>query len=88
MNEATELTCRELVELVTEYLEGTLTPPDRMRFEEHIAVCEGCSTYVDQMRKTIELTGALTEESLSAAAKRSLLEAFRQWRRGPGAAGG
>ncbi|MDQ5874162.1 MAG: zf-HC2 domain-containing protein, partial [Actinomycetota bacterium] len=50
MDALEELTCRELVELVTDYLEGGLTPEDRMRFEEHLLICEGCSAYVDQVR--------------------------------------
>ena len=57
----TELTCQELVELVTGYLEGVLTPEDRARFERHLSLCPGCVTYVDQFRETISLTGALRE---------------------------
>jgi len=80
MTEDQTLTCQELVELVTSYLEGTLPAPDRARFEEHIAVCEGCSSYLEQMRTTIRLTGMLTPESLSTEASTGLLAAFRSWR--------
>ncbi len=76
-----ELTCRELVELVTDYLEGALGPTDRARFEQHLAYCEPCSNYMDQMRHTLEVVGALSEESMSEAAKEELLVAFRHWNR-------
>jgi anti-sigma factor RsiW len=76
------LTCRELVELVTEYLEGTLASTDRARFESHLDTCSGCRRYVEQMRLTIRATGALSEEKISPEARDALLEAFRGWRRG------
>ena len=74
------LACRELVELVSDYLEGTLSDADRARFEAHIAPCESCTIYVEQMRHTIALTGRLTTESLSPQAERELLVAFRDWK--------
>jgi anti-sigma factor RsiW len=80
MTEDQTLTCQELVELVTAYLEGGLAAPDRSRFEEHIAVCEGCTAYLEQMRTTIRVTGMLTPESLSEEASTELLAAFRSWR--------
>jgi anti-sigma factor RsiW len=76
-----EMTCRELVELVTDYLEGALSDRDRERFEGHIAVCEHCTAYLDQMRVTIVATGRLTEESLDPAMRDELLSAFRGWKR-------
>ena len=63
--EAVSLTCRELVDLVTEYLEGALPPSDRARFDEHLAACGGCTAYLDQMRRTLVLVGSLTEGSVS-----------------------
>jgi anti-sigma factor RsiW len=72
-----ELTCQELVELVTDYLEGTLAPADRKRFEAHLGECEGCESYVLQMRKTVELVGALREDDLHPDARDALLGAFR-----------
>ena len=75
------LTCQELVELVTNYLEGGLRPAERVRFETHIAQCQHCSTYLDQMRTTIRLLGKLTSESLSPAARHELLARFRDWKR-------
>ena len=77
-----ELACRELVELVTDYLEGALPPVERARFEEHLADCRHCRAYLDQMRRTIRALGALTEEALDPAARDELLRRFRAWRRG------
>jgi anti-sigma factor RsiW len=76
-----EMTCRELVELVTEYLEGALPARDRARFDRHIAACPYCTNYLDQMRITIRTLGRLEEESISAEAKDALLGAFRDWNR-------
>jgi anti-sigma factor RsiW len=72
--------CQELVELVTDYLEDRLSPVDRIRFEAHIAECEYCATYLEQMRQTIRTLGRITEDSLSDDAREELLEAFRSWR--------
>jgi len=77
-----DLTCREVVEIVTDYLEGTMSSADRARFEEHVATCEGCTNYLRQMRETIRLTGTLTEEQIPDEQRRRLLEAFRDWRAG------
>ena len=74
------MTCREFVELVTDYLEERLSPADRERFEEHLAACPGCQAYVDQMRATLHGLGRIPEESLSPAARDELLHAFRAWR--------
>jgi predicted anti-sigma-YlaC factor YlaD len=80
----TDLSCQELVELVTEYLEGTLAPEERVRFEMHLAYCRGCDIYVDQMRETLRLMGRLTEQTLEPRARDSLLGAFRDWKRDVG----
>ena len=74
------ISCRELVELVTAYLEGALSREDQLRFEHHIAECDSCATYLDQMRRTIELTGTLRVDDVSPAAEQALLHAFRDWR--------
>jgi anti-sigma factor RsiW len=74
------LKCRELVELVTAYLEGDLSIGERKRFDAHLAACEGCTTYVEQMRRTIELTGALRVDDVSREAQEALLTAFRDWK--------
>jgi anti-sigma factor RsiW len=74
-----EITCRELVELVTDYLEDTLPAGRRTLFEEHLAMCDSCATYLDQMRKTQRALGAIPEESISVEARDALLHAFRGW---------
>jgi len=74
------LTCQELVELVTDYFEGALSPADRERFEQHLDVCPGCVTYVEQMRETVRLTGRLREDDLVPAARDELLAQFRNWK--------
>lgn len=77
-----EFTCKELVELVTEYFENTLPPHERLRFEAHLARCEGCSNYLEQMRRTIQMLGRLTEESVTPEAEQALLRIFRDWKKG------
>ncbi len=76
------LSCQELVELVTDYLEAALPPEERERFEQHLDECGNCREYLAQMRTTIELAGELTPESLSPGAEQALREAFRTWRSG------
>jgi anti-sigma factor RsiW len=75
-----ELSCQELVELVTDYLEGALPEELHDRFERHIGHCSGCQAFLEQMRGTIRATGTLTVESLSPEAESALLDAFRGWR--------
>jgi anti-sigma factor RsiW len=75
------MTCAELVELVTAYLEGTLPAEERAAFDEHLALCPGCDRYLAQFRATIDLLGELPEESLSSPGRERLLDAFAQWRR-------
>lgn len=74
-----ELTCRELVELVTDYFENALSDIDRARVEQHLAACDGCDTYVSQMRQTIQTLGRLEEKDISSEAQEKLLRAFRDW---------
>jgi anti-sigma factor RsiW len=76
---ATALSCRELVELVTDYFEDALPRRERRRFEQHIAACEFCTIYLEQMRQTMRALGTLQEESISPAARGELLAAFRDW---------
>ena len=82
MSTAEEMACKDLVELVTEYLEGTLPPAERVRFETHLAGCDGCTRYLEQMRLTISALGHLPEESLEPRARDELLKAFRDWKAG------
>jgi anti-sigma factor RsiW len=74
------LSCRELVELVTDYFEGALPPDEQARFEEHIMTCAPCRAHLDQMRHTITVVGRIPEESLAPEAEHDLLEAFRNWK--------
>jgi anti-sigma factor RsiW len=76
------LACQELVELVTSYLEGVLSPEERAAFDHHIGTCDGCDQYLQQMRQTIEISGRLTPADISAEAEAALLAAFRDWRVG------
>lgn len=74
------MTCIELVELVTDYLEGSMPADRRARFDAHVSGCEGCTTYLEQFRITIRLTGMLTEEQIAPDARDALLGVFRDWR--------
>ena len=78
--EKTDLTCQELVELVTDYLEGALPAADRLDFERHLVWCSWCRDYVDQMRTTIALTGEPDETEPPAPLRDHLLDAFRDWK--------
>lgn len=74
------LSCQELVELVTTYLDGAMTRRERRRFESHIGDCPNCRTYLEQIRQTIEATGSITEETIDPAARDELLSVFRDWK--------
>ncbi|MCD6022707.1 MAG: anti-sigma factor [Actinomycetia bacterium] len=74
-----DLTCKELVELVTGYLDGSVRGRRRRRFEAHIAACDGCTRHLLQMEATIRVTGSLTEEQMTEEQKAVLLTAFRGW---------
>jgi anti-sigma factor (TIGR02949 family) len=75
-----ELTCSEVVELVTSYLDRRLTATDAERFEEHLAFCDGCSTYLEQMRVTIAATGRIRAEDVPDELRDRLLATFRELR--------
>jgi anti-sigma factor RsiW len=79
MEPSEDLTCAELVELVTHYLEGALPPPERRRFEEHLTDCPGCSNYLEQMQTTIAASGLLREDALDSQVRAELLAVFRGW---------
>jgi anti-sigma factor RsiW len=74
------LVCQEVVELVTDYLEGALSRRDRRRFEAHLADCPHCTEYLAQMRTTIRLTGRLEPDDLTPEMSDDLGELFRRWR--------
>jgi anti-sigma factor RsiW len=75
-----ELVCQQVVELVTDYLEGALSRHDRRRFDRHLRNCPNCSAYLAQMRVTIRATGTLEPDDLSPEALRELTELFHRWR--------
>jgi anti-sigma factor RsiW len=79
MADGEEIACAQLVELVTDYLEGALTAQERELFEGHLAECDACVAYLDQIRTTIDLTGRLRQEDLSPEAQAELVAAFRNW---------
>ena len=72
--------CQELVELVTDYLEGALSPGDLRRFEDHIAVCDACTEYLRQLRETIRVVGMITPDDLTPEAESELLAVFERWK--------
>ena len=76
-----DMACKELVELVTDYLEGSLPEETRDNFERHVSGCDGCTAYLEQIRQTIRLTGQLREESLTSQQRDDLLKLFRDWKK-------
>ncbi|MGH2741323.1 MAG: anti-sigma factor family protein [Thermoleophilaceae bacterium] len=80
MSQADEMSCQELVDVITGYIEGSLPAPDRARLEAHLDECPWCVTYLEQMRETIMTLGMLREQQLSPETRAGLLEAFRGWR--------
>jgi anti-sigma factor RsiW len=82
LRRAGALACQELVELASDYLEGALPASDRDRIEAHLRACDGCTEYLAQLRRTIEITGRLAPEALEPAAREQLLVVFREWRSG------
>jgi len=77
-----DLTCQELVELITDYIEEMLPAVERARFEAHLALCTGCRNYLDQTQRTIRVLGVLSEDSIAPVVRDELLDIFRNWKRG------
>jgi anti-sigma factor RsiW len=75
-----ELVCQQIVELVTDYLEGALSRSERRRFEAHLAGCENCTEYLAQMRATIRVSGRLEVEDLTPAMREEFTALYRRWR--------
>ena len=75
-----DLDCNEVVEIVTDYIEGAMDNETARAFERHLDLCEGCANYLDQMRETIRLTGTLRVDDLMPEARAELIEAFRGWK--------
>jgi anti-sigma factor RsiW len=78
---AEDLDCRDVVEVVTDYLEGGLAPGDRRRLDRHLAACEGCQVYLEQLRTVIRVVGRPTVDAVPPETMAGLLRAFRDWRR-------
>ena len=74
------MSCKELVEVITDYLEGRMAADDRLRFETHLEECPYCVHYLEQVRATVAALGQLGEESIAPESRREVLEAFRGWR--------
>jgi anti-sigma factor RsiW len=73
-------TCRQIVELVTDYLEGRLPLEARTGFEQHLVYCDWCRVYLEQIRQTIRVAGSVTEESFSPQTREDLVRLFRHWK--------
>jgi predicted anti-sigma-YlaC factor YlaD len=78
---ADEIVCREFVELVTPYLEDVLPPDERALIERHLDACDGCRTYLEQMRQTIRAIGHISHEPITSRTRDEVLAIFRAWRR-------
>ncbi|MFM2078411.1 MAG: hypothetical protein RJA49_2301 [Actinomycetota bacterium] len=77
------LVCNQVVELVTEYLEGAMSAKDRARFEQHLARCPHCTAYVEQTRRTVDVLGKVAPAPPDEATREALLDAFRDFRDDP-----
>ena len=80
MADGTAISCQEVVEVVTDYLEGKLSPEDAAIFEAHLAICDGCQWYLDQMRVTIATVGRIEDTALPPELRDTVLAAFRKRR--------
>ena len=78
---ADHLSCREVVELVTDHLDGALSAEEVALFEQHLNFCEGCVWYVEQIKTTVDTLGEIREEDVPPEAKDRLMTVFRDWRR-------
>ena len=78
---ADHVTCQEVVELVSDYLDQALPPEEASLFEQHVNFCDGCDWYLDQMRSTVGTVGRLGEQDVPDETREKLLAAFREWKR-------
>ena len=81
MADGEHISCQEVVELVTEYLDHSLPPDAASLFEQHVNFCDGCEWYLDQMRTTVSTVGRITEAEVPPETRDKLLAAFREWKR-------
>ena len=82
MQSENELSCQQVVELVTDYLENALLPGMRKRLEEHVAECPGCENYIEQMQLTIDILHQIARAPVFPATQQDLLQLFRDWKKG------
>ena len=75
-----DITCRQAVALMTDYLDGALGPDDRALVEAHLAECENCAEHLRQIRITVAVTGRIREQDLDPAAREDLMDLYRRWR--------
>ncbi len=75
-----DLVCQQVVELVTDYLEGNLSRRERRRFESHLRACPNCTAYLEQIKTTVHLTGTIEWEELTPEAQADLTDLYRRWR--------
>jgi anti-sigma factor RsiW len=80
MTTEADVTCREVVELLSDYLDDAIPAPDRARLDAHLAGCVGCSAALEQLRETIRVTGTLTEEQVGQEQLEPVRSVFRAWR--------
>ena len=78
------MTCQDLAQLVTDYLDGAMGPAERSSFERHLSLCPPCVRFVRQMRATVEATGRVPAEAITPEIEEKLLAQFRSWKRRPG----
>jgi anti-sigma factor RsiW len=76
-----ELSCQQVVVLVTDYLENALLPESRRRLEAHVAECPGCQNYIEQLQMTIDMLHQIAQEPVFPATKQELLQLFRDWKK-------
>jgi anti-sigma factor RsiW len=81
------MSCRQHVELVTDYLDDALSPSEKERFDAHRAQCPGCAEYLEQMRATVGLAGRLAADTIEPQTRERLLEVFRRWKEQADSAG-
>jgi anti-sigma factor RsiW len=73
------LVCQQAVELVSDYLDGSLSRRDRKRLERHLADCDACTAFVEQMRETIAASGVVTPDDLAPEVLDTLTDLFRRF---------
>lgn len=83
MSERAAFSCQQIVDLVTEYLDGGLEARERLAFERHVAICPPCRGYLSQLRHVSRVAGTLSEDDVPERLRTSVLEAFRDWKTGP-----